>query len=481
MEHPVSAPRRDAAPVIAIVGRPNVGKSTLFNRLVGRRQALVRDVPGVTRDRLYGRVGFERWQATVVDTGGFDPTSSAPLVEGVRRQVLAAVDEADLILFVVDARAGVAPLDAEIAAILRKADRPVVLVASKVDTRDQPVALGELWALGFGEPAIVSAEHGRGVAELLERVRASTGRGPGEPAGSLAPSTTASRREPPGSPGPRAAGAAVAIAVIGRPNVGKSSLVNALLGAERVLVRPEPGTTRDAVDTPFEYLGRRYVLVDTAGIRRKGRVSEPLEKLAVVMALKSLERCRVALLVLDASEGLTAQDAHIAGYAEDAGRALVFVVNKWDLVPPRAVRRAEVVEQLRDRLPFLDWAPVCFTSATRREGVPELLAVVDRVAAEAQRRVPAAELTETLRQALARRPLSVGGEPLTIQSVSQVMVAPPTFAIRVNRPHGIHFSYERYLARSLRRAFGFEGSPLRLSFRRGQAPRARAGTRGARR
>jgi GTP-binding protein len=443
-------------PFIAIVGRPNVGKSTLFNRLVGRRQALVRDVPGVTRDRLYGRVEFERWQATVVDTGGFDPGSSEPLIEGVRRQVLTAVEEADLIAFVVDARAGATALDLEIARILRRANKPVVLVANKVDDRRQEPALADLYALGFGDPVGVSAEHGRGVAEMLETLR---------------------DRTPPPAVAPGGA-RPVAMAVIGRPNVGKSSLVNALTGTERVLVHDQPGTTRDAVDTAFTYEGRPYVLVDTAGIRRKGRVSEPLEKLAVMMALKSLERADVALLVLDASEGLSAQDAHIAGYAHEAGRAAVIVVNKWDLVPPGMVRKAEVVDQLRDRLSFLDYAPVVFTSATRGEGLRELFDAVDRVAAAARRRVPAAEVTAVLQQALARRPVSVRGVPLAIQSASQVSVAPPTFAVRVNRPDEIHFSYERYLARSLRLAFGFEGSPLRLSFRRAArvkptAPQAR--------
>ncbi len=443
-------------PVIAIVGRPNVGKSALFNRLVGRRQALVRDVPGVTRDRLYGQIHFERWQATVIDTGGFDPGSTEPLVEGVRRQVLAAVEDADLIAFVVDARAGATALDLEIARILRKADKPVLLVANKVDDRAQEAATADLYRLGFGDPLGVSAEHGRGVAEMLEVLRA---RAP-------APAAPAAAKRP------------VAIAVVGRPNVGKSSLVNAMVGTERVLVHEQPGTTRDAVDTPFTYEGRPYVLVDTAGIRRKGRVTEALEKLSVVMALKSLERCQVALVVLDASEGLAAQDAHIAGYAHEAGRAVVVVVNKWDLVPRGMVRRAEVIEQVRDRLPFLDYAPVCFTSATQGDGLREVFETIDRVAAEAQRRVPADEVTAVLRQALERRPVSVAGAPLSLHSASQVSVGPPTIAVRVNRPDGIHFSYERYLAKSLRHAFGFEGSPLRLSFRRAgrvrpSAPRAR--------
>ena len=450
--------RRGAGPVIAIVGRPNVGKSTLFNRLVGRRQALVRDVPGVTRDRLYGQVSFERWQATLIDTGGFDPSSAEPLIEGVRRQVLTAVEEADLVLFVVDAREGLTALDEEIAQSLRRAGRPVIVAANKVDGPAPPGVLAELWRLGFGEPVAVSAEHGRGAAELLETLRA--------------------RAAAPVAPPTRAA-APVHVAVIGRPNVGKSSLVNAMLGAERVLVHEAPGTTRDAVDTTLVREGRTYVLVDTAGIRRKGRVQEPLEKLAVVMALRSLERCQVALVVLDASEGVTAQDAHIAGYAHEAGRASVLVVNKWDLAPHGMVRRAEVVEQIRDRLPFLDYAPVCFTAAVRGEGLHDLFTSVDQVAAEARRRLPAAAVTEALRAALHRRPISIHGAPLTLVSPSQVSVGPPTFALRVNRPDGIHFSYERYLVKSLRRAFGLLGSPLRLSFRKGTTPRARA--RGMRR
>jgi GTP-binding protein len=443
-------------PIIAIVGRPNVGKSTLFNRLVGRRQALVRDVPGVTRDRLYGRVTFERWEATVIDTGGFDPLSTEPLIEAVRRQVDAAIDEADLVLFAVDARAGATALDLEISALLRRRGRPVVLVANKVESDAQTASLAELFALGLGEPVPVSAEHGRGVAELLEVVRARAPRVETPPARVQEP---------------------VHIAIIGRPNAGKSSLVNAMVGAERVLVHDAPGTTRDAVDTAIEVDGRPYVLVDTAGIRRKGRVSEPLEKLAVVMALKSLERSQVALVVLDASEGLAAQDAHIAGYAHEAGRASIIVVNKWDLVPPGMVRKAEVIEQIRERLTFLDYAPICFTSALTGAGLDDLFRTIDEVARAARRRVPAGEVTEVVREAIERRPITLRGAPLTLQAAAQVSVAPPTFALRVNRPDDVHFSYERYLVKSLRRVFDFTGSPVRLSLRKATGPRARRAAR----
>jgi GTP-binding protein len=314
---------------------------------------------------------------------------------------------------------------------------------NKVDGMGQEAPVGDAYRLGFAPVLTLSAEHGRGVAELLEACR------------EIAPATP-----------PETAIEGTRVAIIGRPNVGKSSLVNRVLGHERVLVHDQPGTTRDAVDTPVTFRGHEYLLIDTAGIRRKGKVTEPLEKLAVVMALKSLERCQVAVLVIDATEGVAAQDAHIAGYANDAGRAVVVAVNKWDLVPPGLLQKSDVVTQIYERLPFLEHAPVCFTSAVTGLGLRDLFDQVDVVAADAQKRVQPGELLATLRQAVERRPMSSRGVPLRVQSAQQVAVAPPTFALRVNLPDQIHFSYERYIINSLRHSHGFAGSPIRLLFRK---------------
>ena len=438
-------------PVIALVGRPNVGKSTLFNRLVGRRRSIVHDVPGVTRDRLYGTATFERWQATIVDTGGFDPSAESNLIAAVRVQVMTAIEEADLIVFVVDGRAGLTSLDEEIGRILRKSQHPVLVAVNTIDGAGQQSSGADFYRLGFSSLIDVSAEHGRGVAELLEAAR------------DLAPAPVVDMS----AEGTR-------VAIIGRPNVGKSSLVNAVMGEERVLVHDLPGTTRDAVDTPLTFRDRPYLLIDTAGIRRKGRVSEVLEKLAVVMALKSLERCDVAVLVLDASEGVTAQDAHIAGYAHDAGRAIVLAVNKWDLVPSGLVGKADVTAQIQERLPFLDYAPICFTSAVTKLGLRDLFDTVDKVAAESRKRLPPGDLITIFRQAVERRPISSGGVPLRIQSAQQVAVSPPTFAVKVNWVGKLHFSFERYLINSIRHAAGFAGSPIRLLVRRAPAKRKSA-------
>lgn len=438
-------------PTIAIIGRPNVGKSTLFNRLVGNRKALVRDTPGVTRDRLSGLCRFGRWQATVIDTGGLDPTTAESLTAQVRGQVLAAIAEADLLLFLVDAREGLTALDQEVARLLRKVAKPVVLVANKADGPTQEAALADAYRLGIDPIFPVSAEHGRGVAELLEAVGARL----------PAPPETVGEPEP------------IRIAVVGRPNVGKSSLVNAIVGEERVVVHPEPGTTRDAVDTPVTIRGRPYVIVDTAGLRRKGRTVEVLDKLAAVMARRSLERGDLALVVLDAGEGATAQDARIAGYAEAAGRAVILVVNKWDLVEA-ADRAPHLVRALRERMPFLAHAPVVFTSARLATGLEMLFETVERVAAAYTKEVPTGELNRALGAAVARRPpAGVRGKTLRVFYATQVGTRPPTFLLFVNEPSALHFSYERYLVNALREAFGFAGCPIRLRLRRRRSTRAR--------
>jgi GTP-binding protein len=440
-------------PVVAIVGRPNVGKSTLFNRLTGSRKAIVRDTPGVTRDRLHGVCEFGGWRATVIDTGGLDPTSEEPLATQVRAQVLAAITEADALVFVVDARQGLTALDDEVARLLRRVRKPVVLAVNKVEGEGQEPAVAEAYRLGMEPVLPISSEHGRGVAELIEALAARL-------------------------PGPRGeaaeAPAALHIAIVGRPNVGKSSLVNAIAGEARVVVHTEPGTTRDAVDTPVTVNGRPYVLVDTAGLRRKGRTVAALDKLAAIMARRSLERADLALLVLDAAEGVTAQDARIAGYADAAGRGVVLVVNKWDMVaaPDRA---PEIVRALRDRLPFLAHAPTVFTSARTGAGLAELFETVDRVGRDYAKEVSTGELNRALTAAVARRPpAGVRGKTLRIFYATQIGTRPPTFLLFVNDPAALHFSYERYLVGALRDAFGFPGSPIRLRLRRRRPSRSEA-------
>jgi GTP-binding protein len=442
--------------VVAIVGRPNVGKSTLFNRLTGTRKAIVRDTPGVTRDRLHGTCEFGGWRATVIDTGGLDPTSDEPLTAQVRKQVLAAIAEADALVFVVDGREGLTPFDQEVARLLRRVSKPVVVAVNKVDAKGREAAASEVYSLGMDPVVLVSAEHGRGVAELIEALAA---RLPAASGGADAEET-----------GP------LRIAVVGRPNVGKSSLVNAIAGQERVVVHAEPGTTRDAVDTLVTVEGRPYMIVDTAGLRRKGRTEGALDKLSAVMARRSLERADLALVVLDAAEGVTTQDARIAGYAEAAGRAVVLVVNKWDLVGT-ADRAPDLVRALRERLPFLAHAPVVFTSARAGTGLRQLFETIDRVALDYAKEISTGELNRVLTAAMERRPpQGVHGKTLKVFYATQTGTRPPTFLLFVNDPAALHFSYERYLVSALRERFGLAGCALRLRLRRRRPTRTRLQT-----
>jgi GTP-binding protein len=438
-------------PTIAIVGRPNVGKSTLFNRLVGDRKALVRDTPGVTRDRIRGICRFGSWRARVIDTGGLDPSAGESLTAQVRGQVLAAIAEADALVFVVDGREGITALDEEVARLLRRVAKPVLLAANKVDSATQEAGLADVHRLGMGSVFAVSSEHGRGVDTLLEAAVALL----------PAPHEEEDEHEP------------LRIAIVGRPNVGKSSLVNAIAGEERVVVHSEPGTTRDAVDTVVTVKGRPYLLVDTAGLKRKGRTVEALDKLAAVMARRSLERADLALVVLDAEQGIATQDARIAGYAEAAGRAVVLVVNKWDLVGS-ADRAPELVRTIRERLPFLAYAPVVFTSARLATGLDLLFDTIEHVAAEYGKEVGTGELNRAFNAAMTRRPPpGFRGKTLKVYYATQTGTRPPTFLLFVNDPAALHFSYERYLVSALREAFGFSGCALRLRLRRRRSSHVR--------
>ncbi len=448
-------------PLVAIVGRPNVGKSTLFNRLVGGRGAIVEPTPGVTRDYHYGDASWSGRDFLVVDTGGIGLDLTTDLARSVAHQTTMAIEIADLILFLVDGRAGVTEADKEVAQSLRGAAKPIALIVNKIDGSGQDPDVAEFYRLGIEPIYAVSAEHGRDVGDLLDAIVELL----------------------PPSPSPETPGEApVAVAVAGRPNVGKSSLVNRLLGEERVIVNPEPGTTRDAIDTPLRVQGRDYLLIDTAGIRRKGKLRLPVERYSVLSALKSFSRADVVLLLLDAIEGLAVQDARIAGYAASSGAGLVLVVNKWDAVPEARKDVRIWTEELRDRLRHVSFAPILTLSALTGQRVSRLFPLIDRVAAERSKRLPPAEVSEALEEIFFRHPPPLAGRrPMRFYSGKQIGVRPPTFLFSVNRPEAVHFSYERYLANQLRRRFGFEGAPLRLVFRtRRRSPSRRGGpTRGA--
>ncbi len=430
--------------LVAIVGRPNVGKSTLFNRILGQRKAIVEDFPGVTRDRNYAEVTRFGTPFMLIDTGGFEPASENALLVQMREQSQFAIEEADLILFVMDGKSGLTPSDTEVAAMLRKVSKPVLYVVNKVDGERQEEAAVEFYSLGIDQLITVSAEHGRGIDDLMEEVTA------------LLP--TAQRSE--------AEEGTTRLAVIGRPNVGKSSLVNRLLGYERVVANPQAGTTRDSVDTPFTYHHKRYLLIDTAGIRRKGKVSQKLEKFSVIQALKSMERAHIALIVIDAAEGVTDQDLTIAGYAEEKGRAVILVVNKWDQVPKDHSTMGEYVKRLRESFKFIPYAPIVFVSALTGQRVANIMAEVEKVAVEFNRKVSTSALNQVISDAERTHPPAVfQGKRIKMFYATQTAVRPPTFVVFVNRAEGIHFSYQRFLTNKIREAFGFAGAPIRLQFR----------------
>jgi GTPase len=431
-------------PIIAIVGRPNVGKSTLFNRLVGRRKAIVDDQPGVTRDRNYATVKRYDTPFTLIDTGGFEPVTDDQLLRQMREQSQLAMEEADLILFVMDGRNGLTEADKIVAAMLRRVDKPVFFVVNKVDGEKQELDTSDFYRLGVGELWPVSAEHGRGIEEMMDAVLPLLPRQE-----SLDEDESVTR-----------------IAVVGRPNVGKSSLVNKLLGFERVVANPTAGTTRDSVDTPLTWNNKQFLLIDTAGIRRKGRISLKIETYSVVDALRSLDRADVALIVLNAEDGITEQDTKIAGYAYEAGRACIFVVNKWDALEKDNSSVGKFVDRIRTDFKYLPFAPILFVSAKTGQRIPTILTEVEKVMGEYCKRVGTGELNRIITEATeAHAPPVALGRRLKIYYGTQVSAKPPTFALFVSKPEGIHFSYERYLMNKIREAFGFNGTPIRILFR----------------
>jgi len=433
--------------LVALVGRPNVGKSTLFNRLIGEHRAVVHELPGTTRDRLYGTVEWRDREFTVIDTGGIGlETGSGDLLDDVRLQAEEAMRQADVIVWVVDASSALTAADFEVAEFLRRSTRrtPVILTANKAENqRRQQDALAEFSGLGLGEPILISALHGEGTGDLLDAIIEWFPRAAAEDV-------------------PRPA---VALAIVGRPNVGKSSLVNALVGEQRTIVRDEAGTTRDAIDTTIVRDGQKITLIDTAGIRRRGKIAPGVEKFSVLRAVRAIERSDVAVLLFDATEGVLAQDAHVAGYVDEAARGLIVAVNKWDLVEKHPRVQEEYTEVIRRELKFADWAPVLYVSARTHQRVEKLLGTALLVQAERTKRVPTPKLNDVIRHAVDAHPLTERGRALKIYYTAQTGVEPPKFTCFCNDPRLVHFSYVRYLDNTLRANFGFLGTPIRIEFR----------------
>jgi len=430
--------------LVAIVGRPNVGKSTLFNRLVGYNKAIVDDQPGVTRDRNYAQVKIGGKPVTLVDTGGFDPDLKEGLTTQVREQTLMALEEADLTVFLADGRQGLSPHDRDLLDILRRSGRPFLLAVNKIDGPEKETALSDFYALGVEPVWPVSAAHGYGVRDFIDHLAG------------LLPELEA--EAPPAD--------RVRVGVIGRPNVGKSSLVNRLIGEDRTLVAETPGTTRDPVDVTVKHGGRSYLLVDTAGIRRKGRVSLKLEKYSIMRALKILERCDVALLLIDSAEGVTDQDAHVAGYAVDRGRGLILVFNKWDLIKDQRTELKRVKAALDLKMKFLSFAPYLTVSALTGLRTGRIFGLIDEVFAQYSFRASTGRVNRVLEQAVqAHLPPYVGRRRLKFYYGTQVATRPPTFVLFANRPEKVHFSYQRYLANCFREAFGLDKVPVRVLLR----------------
>jgi len=461
-------------PLVAIVGRPNVGKSTFFNRMLGDRVAVVEDLPGTTRDRIYGDTDWNGREFTLIDTGGLELSSAIPvgqvglngqpgdIMKNVQAQVDLAIEEADVIVFMVEARSGITAADEEVADLLRRTEKPVILAANKADNAARRQDAVEFYSLGLGEPIPISSIQGTGTGDLLDRIVEEL------------PTADETENAEEEDEVPR-------IAIVGRPNVGKSSLLNAILGVPRAIVSEVPGTTRDAIDTAMEFEGRKLVLIDTAGIRRRGRVVPGVEKYSVIRSSRAIESSDVALILIDASEGLAAQDTHIAGEIHEKAKGVIVVVNKWDLA--QAQRRAAREGQLPDPeeeiksaeryrkiiaegLKFVPYAPIVFASAKTGYHVQSLLETALTISDMRYLRVPTARLNEVVQDAIRRyRPATIRGKPLKVFYATQIRVNPPTFVFFVNDPQAVHFGYERYLENQLRQAFSFKGTAIRLQFK----------------
>lgn len=431
-------------PVVAIVGRPNVGKSTLFNRLIQKRLAIEESTAGVTRDRIYGRVDWAGREFWLIDTGGL--TFAEDIISReISRQVRLAMEEAQVIIFMADVRSGLVPLDLEVAKLLRKSEKPVILAANKAERDSSPAEASEFYKLGLGDPHLVSGAHGLGTGDLLDEVIAVL------PAGEM----------------PADEENILRVAIVGRPNVGKSSLTNRLAGNERVIVSDMPGTTRDAIDLDIHRDGKNYRFVDTAGIRRKSKVDEAVEYYSVLRSIRAAENADVVLLLLDAAEGVTEQDKRIAGIAHEAGRAIVLVVNKWDKVEKDDRTMNEYKEKIYKELSYLNYAPVLFISALSGQRVQRVFDMVDHVAGQHALRVKTSPLNNLLSDAMAVTPPPARkGKQLKIYYLTQIRVKPPTFAVVVNDPELAHFSYLRFIENRLRETYGFEGTPIRMVVRK---------------
>jgi GTP-binding protein len=441
-------------PRVVILGRPNVGKSTLFNRICGRRRALVGDEPGMTRDRLYAPAEWLGKPFEVVDTGGMIPFEKDLIPTEIVRQAQVAIEEAAQLVLVVDARQGIVPLDEELVQLLRRTGKPLSLAVNKVDAAQHLALAAEFHRLGISHIFPISAEHGLGVDDLLEHVTrdlAASVEASGESAGGPAAVTPSPGRDEP-----------IKVGIIGRPNVGKSTLLNSLLEEERSIVSPLPGTTRDAVDAEFERDGLRFRLIDTAGIRRKGKTRLLAEKLSVIQARKHLERSDVALLMLDAPEGLTALDTHIGGYAHESRRSVIIVVNKWDAVKKGAAATRDYIQMIRRRMKFLDYAPIVFISALHGQKLGSLLKTIAQVAEARRLRVSTSEMNQFLAEVDFERAPTPAGKPARIYYLTQGGVAPPVFVAFTNRPGKFHFSFERFLENRIRERFGFLGTPIAI-------------------